>query len=43
MTLIVRLDPKVKDKGQIIHLLVNVSPPKPLQLATSNFVAEFLI
>ena len=31
------LDPKVKVKGQIIYFLVNVSPPKPLEVATSNF------
>ena len=31
------LDPKVKD--QIMYFLVNVSPPKRLGLATSNFVA----
>ena len=34
------LDPKVKVKGQILYFLVNVSPPKRLDLATSNFVAE---
>ena len=32
------LDPKVK--GQIMYFLVNVSPPKRLDVATSNFVAE---
>ena len=32
------LDPKVK--GQKMYFLVNVSPPKPLDVATSNFVAE---
>ena len=32
------LDPKVK--GRIIYFLVNVSPPKRLDVATSNFVAE---
>ena len=31
------LDPKVK--GQIMYCLINVSP-KPLGVATSNFVAE---
>ena len=31
------LDPKVKD--QIMYFLVNVSPPKRLDLVTSNFVA----
>ena len=30
------LDPKVKVKGQIMYLLVNVSPPKPLNVSTSN-------
>ena len=34
------LDPKVKVKGQILYFLVNVSPPKQLYVATSNFVAE---
>ena len=34
------LDPKVKVKGQILYFLVNVSPPKRLDVATSNFVAE---
>ena len=33
------LDP-VKVKGQILYFLVNVSPPKQLDVATSNFVAE---
>ena len=33
------LDPKVKFKGQIMYFLVNVSPPKRLDLATSNSVA----
>ena len=33
------LDPKVKVKDQIMHFLVNVSPPKGLDVATSNFVA----
>ena len=32
------LDPKVKVKGQIIYFLVNASPPKLLNVATSNFV-----
>ena len=32
------LDPKVK--GQILNFLVNASPPKPFDVATSNFVAE---
>ena len=27
----------VKVKGEIMHFLVNTSPPKPLDLATSNF------
>ena len=34
------LDPKVKVKGQIMYFLVNVFPPKRLDVATSNFVAE---
>ena len=33
------LDPKVKVKDRIMYFLVNVSPPKRLDLATSNFVA----
>ena len=33
------LDPMVKVKDQIMYFLVNVSPPKRLDLATSNFVA----
>ena len=32
------LDPKVK--GQILNFLVNASPPKPFDVATSNFVAK---
>ena len=28
------LDPKIKVKGQIMYFLVNVSPPKRLDLAT---------
>ena len=32
------IEPKVK--GQIMYFLVNVSPPKRLDVATSNFVAE---
>ena len=32
------LDPKIK--GQILYVLLTVSPPKPLDVATSNFVAE---
>ena len=31
------LDTKVKVKGQIMNFLVNASPPKLLDLATSNF------
>ena len=34
------LCPKVKVKGQILNFLVNASPPKPFDVATSNFVAE---
>ena len=33
-------DPKVKVKGQIMYFLVYVSLPKPLDITTSNFVAE---
>ena len=33
------LDLKVKVKDQIIYFLVNVAPPKRLDLATLNFVA----
>ena len=33
------LDPKVKVKDQIMYFLVNVSPPKGLDIATSIFVA----
>ena len=31
------LDPKVKVKGQIMDFLVNASPHKLLEVATSNF------
>ena len=31
------IDPKVKVECQILHFLVNASPPKPLDVATSNF------
>ena len=34
------LDPKVKATDQIMDFLVNVSSPKGLDVATSNFVAE---
>ena len=34
------LDPKVKD--QIMYFLVNVSPPKGLDVAHSNFVAGYV-
>ena len=34
------LDRKVKFKGQIMYFLVNEFPPKPLDVATSNFVPE---
>ena len=34
------LTPKVKVKGQMLKFLVNASPPKPFDVATSNFVAE---
>ena len=33
------LDLKVKVTGQIIYFLVNVSPPKGLEVAASNFIA----
>ena len=33
------IDPKVKVKDQIIYFLVNVSLPKRLDVASSNFVA----
>ena len=33
------LDPKVKGKDHIMYFLVNVSPPKQLNIATSNFVS----
>ena len=32
------LDPKVKVKGQILDFLVNASPPKALEVVTSNSV-----
>ena len=34
------LDHKVKVKGQIFIFLVNASPPKSFDVATSNIVAE---
>ena len=34
------VDPKVKAKDQIMYFLVNVSPLKLLDVATSNFVSE---
>ena len=34
------LDPKVKVRDQLMYFLVNVSPSKGLDVATSNFVAE---
>ena len=33
------LDPKVKVKGQIMYFLVNTSPHKFLEVATSNFAS----
>ena len=36
------LDPKVKVKDQKLYFLVNVSPPKRLDVATSNFVAGYV-
>ena len=32
------LDPKVKEKSQIMYFLVNASPPKPFDVVTSNSV-----
>ena len=29
-----------KVKGKILNFLVNASPPKPFDVATSNFIAE---
>ena len=29
-------------QGQIMYVLVNVSPTKPLDVATSNFLAEYV-
>ena len=37
------LDFNVKVKGQIMHFLVNVSPPKLLDVPNSIFVAEYVI
>ena len=34
------LDSKVKVKDQIMYFIVNVSPPKRLDVATSKFVGE---
>ena len=34
------LDPEVKVKGQIIYFLENALSPKPLDVATSNFVPD---
>ena len=31
------LDPEVKTNSQIMYFLVNASPPKLLDIATSNF------
>ena len=35
-------DPKVKVKGQIMYFLVTASPPKPLDVATSNIAAAYV-
>ena len=35
-------DTKVKVKGQILNFIVNAAPPKPSDVATSNFVAEYV-
>ena len=32
------LDPRVKVKGQIMYFLVNTSPHKLMEVATSNFI-----
>ena len=34
------LDQNVKVNSQIMYFFVNVSPPKPSDVATSNFVSE---
>ena len=34
------LDPKVKVKDQLMYFLINVPPPKRLDVVTSNFVLE---
>ena len=34
------LTPRSRAKGQIMYFLVNASPPKPLDAATSNFVHD---
>ena len=34
------LDPEVKVKGQIMYFLENELSPKPLDVATSNFVPD---
>ena len=34
------LDSKVKVKGQIMYFLVNALYPKPLHVATTNFVPD---
>ena len=34
------LDSKVKVKGQIMYLIVNALSPKPLHVATTNFVPD---
>ena len=35
------LDLKVKVKCQIMYFLVNAAPPKPLDVATSNFAGAY--
>ena len=37
----VTFDPMVQGKGQIMCFLVNVSPLKPLDVATSICIAEY--
>ena len=37
------LGPKVKVKDQIMYFLVNASPPKLLEVATSNFAGTQVV
>ena len=36
------LDLGIKVKGQIMYFLVNASPPKSLDVATSNFAGPYV-